>query len=444
MDLIGLIPSFGGLIYTIGAFVIALSIIVFIHEYGHYIVGRWSGIHAEVFSLGFGPVLWSREDKHGTRWQVAALPFGGYVKFLGDANAASAPDAEAMAELTDAERRRTMPGAPLWARSATVVAGPLFNFILSIVVFAGLSMIQGVATDPLTVDEVSALPYNQGLQSGDVILAIDGKQTPSIDKFGEFLDQVPDLTPLPYTVMRDGQELIVDAPHPMPARVASVNPQSAAIDAGLEVGDVITAINGTPIRRFEELRETVVASDGAALNLEVWRDGETLQFVLNPRRVDLPKPEGGFETRWLIGISGGLFFDAASETPGIFEAIWTGADQTVYVLSNSLSGVWHMIQGAISTCNLNGPIGIAEISGDAASQGWLSFISFIGLLSAAVGLINLFPIPVLDGGHLVFHAYEAVAGRKPGDQAMRLLMAIGGGMLLTLMIFALSNDIFCP
>ncbi|NNF24822.1 MAG: RIP metalloprotease RseP [Rhodobacteraceae bacterium] len=444
MDLIGLIPSFGGLIYTIGAFVIALSIIVFIHEYGHYIVGRWSGIHAEVFSLGFGPVLWSREDKHGTRWQVAALPFGGYVKFLGDANAASAPDAEAMAELTDAERRRTMPGAPLWARSATVVAGPVFNFILSIVVFAGLSMIQGVATDPLTVDEVSALPYNQGLQSGDVILAIDGKQTPSIDNFGEFLDQVPDLTPLPYTVMRDGQELVVDAPHPMPARVASVNPQSAAIDAGLEVGDVITAINGDPIRRFEELRETVVASNGAALNLEVWRDGETLQFVLNPRRVDLPKPEGGFETRWLIGISGGLFFDAASETPGIFEAIWTGADQTVYVLSNSLSGVWHMIQGAISTCNLNGPIGIAEISGDAASQGWLSFIGFIGLLSAAVGLINLFPIPVLDGGHLVFHAYEAVAGRKPGDQAMRLLMAIGGGMLLTLMIFAISNDIFCP
>ncbi|MBT8409885.1 MAG: RIP metalloprotease RseP, partial [Alphaproteobacteria bacterium] len=277
-----------------------------------------------------------------------------------------------------------------------------------------------------------------------VILAIDGKQTPSIDNFGEFLDQVPDLTPLPYTVMRDGQELVVDAPHPMPARVASVNPQSAAIDAGLEVGDVITAINGDPIRRFEELRETVVASNGAALNLEVWRDGETLQFVLNPRRVDLPKPEGGFETRWLIGISGGLFFDAASETPGIFEAIWTGADQTVYVLSNSLSGVWHMIQGAISTCNLNGPIGIAEISGDAASQGWLSFIGFIGLLSAAVGLINLFPIPVLDGGHLVFHAYEAVAGRKPGDQAMRLLMAIGGGMLLTLMIFAISNDIFCP
>ena len=157
MDIIGFIPQFGGLLYTLFAFVVALSVIVAVHEYGHYIVGRWSGIHAEVFSLGFGPVLFSRVDKHGTRWQIAALPFGGYVKFLGDSNAASGRDDAAMKEAAEdpVALRRTMHGAPLWARAATVAAGPVFNFVLSILVFTGIFMIRGVVSDPLTVGEIS-------------------------------------------------------------------------------------------------------------------------------------------------------------------------------------------------------------------------------------------------------------------------------------------------
>jgi len=446
MDTIGLIPSFGGLIYTILAFVIALSVIVAVHEYGHYIVGRWSGIKAEVFSIGFGPVLWSRTDKRGTKWQFAALPFGGYVKFLGDASATSdRPDDTVMSGLDAEERRHTMHGAPLWARAATVAAGPVFNFVLSIAVFAAVILYQGTASDPLTVDRIEPLPAEmQGLEPGDVILAIEGQEAPAIDGLREFIDALPQEPLLDYTVLRDGQEMSVSAPNPYPPVVSMVTPQSAALDAGLEQGDVILAVGGDPISTFDQLREKVEASDGAALDLDVWRDGEVQQIDLTPRRMDLPSEDGGFETRWLIGVSGGLFFTPETETPGIGEALSYGASQTLFIVQSSLSGLYHMAVGAISTCNLQGPIGIAETSGAAASQGWMSFIWFIAVLSTAVGLLNLFPIPVLDGGHLVFHAYEALTGRPPSDRALKILMGIGLALMATLMVFAVSNDILCP
>jgi len=446
MDTIGLIPSFGGLIYTILAFVIALSVIVAVHEYGHYIVGRWSGIKAEVFSIGFGPVLWSRTDKRGTKWQFAALPFGGYVKFLGDASATSdRPDDTVMSGLDAEERRHTMHGAPLWARAATVAAGPVFNFVLSIAVFAAVILYQGTASDPLTVDRIEPLPAEmQGLEPGDVILAIEGQEAPAIDGLREFIDALPQEPLLDYTVLRDGQEMSVSAPNPYPPVVSMVTPQSAALDAGLEQGDVILAVGGDPISTFDQLREKVEASDGAALDLDVWRDGEVQQIDLTPRRMDLPSEDGGFETRWLIGVSGGLFFTPETETPGIGEALSYGASQTLFIVQSSLSGLYHMAVGAISTCNLQGPIGIAETSGAAASQGWMSFVWFIAVLSTAVGLLNLFPIPVLDGGHLVFHAYEALTGRPPSDRALKILMGIGLALMATLMVFAVSNDILCP
>ena len=446
MDPTSLIPQFGGLIWTLLAFVIALSVIVAVHEYGHYIVGRWSGIKAEVFSIGFGPVLWSRTDKRGTKWQFAALPFGGYVKFLGDASATSdRPDDTVMSGLDAEERRHTMHGAPLWARAATVAAGPVFNFVLSIAVFAAVILYQGTASDPLTVDRIEPLPAEmQGLEPGDVILAIEGQEAPAIDGLREFIDALPKEPLLDYTVLRDGQEMSVSAPNPYPPVVSMVTPQSAALDAGLEQGDVILAVGGDPISTFDQLREKVEASDGAALDLDVWRDGEVQQIDLTPRRMDLPSEDGGFETRWLIGVSGGLFFTPETETPGIGEALSYGASQTLFIVQSSLSGLYHMAVGAISTCNLQGPIGIAETSGAAASQGWMSFIWFIAVLSTAVGLLNLFPIPVLDGGHLVFHAYEALTGRPPSDRALKILMGIGLALMATLMVFAVSNDILCP
>ncbi|SDC16418.1 RIP metalloprotease RseP [Ruegeria marina] len=450
METLGLIPQFGGLLYTVAAFIAALSVIVAVHEYGHYIVGRWSGIHAEVFSIGFGPVLWSRVDRRGTRWQIAVLPFGGYVKFMGDANAASGKDGETMAEIyrrNPEELRRTMHGAPLWARAATVAAGPIFNFAMSILVFAAIFMARGVPVEPLTVGQTRDLPgIESALLPGDRVVSIAGNPVPAgaeaMDWEG-FEARLPLESPLDYVILRDDAELEVPGPHLYPAIVGSVIPRSAAQDAGLQPEDVIMAIDGSPIVAFRQLKETVESSDGKALVLDVWREGQVLQMLLVPRRTDTPTSDGGYETNWRIGVASGQAFDPATTTPGPVEALKTGVQSTYEIVRSSLSGLWHIIVGQISTCNISGPIGIAQASGAVASQGAQSFIAFIAVLSTAVGLLNLFPIPALDGGHLMFYAYEAVAGKPPSDNVLRVLMAIGITLILSLMLFSLSNDLFC-
>jgi regulator of sigma E protease len=447
MDFLGFLPQFGSVIWTILAFVLALSVIVAIHEYGHYIVGRWSGIHADVFSLGFGPVIYSRVDKRGTIWQFALLPFGGYVKFRGDANAASAPDGEAVREMTAAEKRNTMPGAPLWARSATVAAGPVFNFILSIVVFSAVVFARGDVIEPLTVGELRPMPAVQELQIDDQLLAIDGIPLPAFGDGAGFRALEAEITStaqVPYTVNRGGDEIIVNGPYPYPALVTQVAPQSAAMSAGLRVGDVITSINGEATHAFSQLKSAVEGGEGAALDMTVWNAGEERAVTLAPKRVDEPQDDNTFVTQWRIGVAGGLFFEPARGGTSLGGALSAGVAQTQRIIEGSLSGLYHMITGAISSCNLSGPIGIAQTSGAMASQGATSFIWFIAVLSTAVGLLNLFPIPVLDGGHLVFYAYEAVTGKPPSEKVLRIFMSIGLFAILSLMVFALGNDLFCP
>lgn len=444
MDIFSLLSGFGNTFWVLIAFVVALSIIVAIHEYGHYIVGRWSGIGADVFSLGFGPVLWSRVDKRGTKWQIAAIPLGGYVKFKGDANAASGKDGEAMSEMTEEERRHTMHGAPLWARTATVAAGPIFNFILSTLVFAAVFMSRGEVGDRLVVGEVLDLPGAYTLQSEDEILSIAGQVNPGVqdgEAFETFIEAIPVEQPLTYGVSRMGDEIDVTGPYPYPPIVLHLSPRSAAYEIGMELGDVITAIDGRAITGFSELKEAVETGNGQVLLLTVWRAGQELEFALAPRRVDEPQPEGGFKTHWRIGIGGGLAFEPATERLGFGTAIMGGVTQTGRIIEGSISGLYHMITGAISSCNLSGPVGIAQTSGAMASQGAQSFIWFIAVLSAAIGMLNLFPIPMLDGGHLVFYAYEAVAGRPPSDGVVRVLMTLGLMIVIGLMLFGLLNDI---
>lgn len=450
MEFLNFLPEFGGVVWQIVAFIIALSVIVAVHEYGHYIVGRWSGIHADVFSVGFGPVLWSRVDRRGTRWQIAALPFGGFVKFAGDADAASGKDSAAMAEAAadPARLRRTMHGAPLWARAATVAAGPLFNFVMAIGVFAAIFMIQGEARDPLTVGEIRALPGDGfDLRPGDEILSIAGQPAPAIgdtDAWDAFTRAMPLEQPLAYGIRRDGAEMTVPGPHLLPPVAVQIAPRGAADDIDMRHNDVVTAIDGQPVVAFQQIRNAVESSEGRVLVLDVWRDGEMLQFALAPKRVDEPRPEGGFRTEWRIGLVGGMAFEPATVAQGPGQALWGGMQQTWTVIENSMSGLFHVITGAISSCNMSGVIGIAETSGTMAEQGAESFIWFIAVLSVAVGLLNLFPIPVLDGGHLVFYAYEAVVGRPPSDGVLRVLMAVGLTLVLSLMVFALGNDLFCP
>ena len=446
------LPDFGNLLYTVAAFVVALSVIVAVHEYGHYIIARWSGIKAEVFSLGFGPVIASRVDRHGTRWQLAAIPLGGYVRFLGDANAASAgAQSGEVAGLTDVQRRQTLNGAPLWARTATVAAGPVFNFLLSIAIFAGVMMWQGTATQQPTIGTLSALPGgNGGLRAGDRIVAIGDVKTPDYASFGKAVTALPDTAQVSWTVDRAGADYTVEGPQPYPARLSGVVPQSAAASAGLRAGDVITAIDGQTVSRFDDLRRIVGDSAGKPLRLSVWRpvpgataETESLELTLTPKRTDVPAADGGFETRWMIGATGDMLFTPETRRTGAGEALVAGTEQVWAVVSSSVSALRHMVLGQISSCNLRGAVGIAEGSAAAAKAGPLDFIWFIAVLSTAVGFLNLFPIPVLDGGHLMFYLWEGVTRSKPSPAALNILSAAGMVVVLAMMLFGLWNDMTC-
>ncbi len=439
--------SLGDGAWTVAFFLISIMIIVFVHEFGHYIVGRWSGIHAEVFSLGFGRVIWSRTDKHGTRWQLAMVPLGGFVKFLGDANASSAnPDEETLSRLTPQEKRHTMHGAPLWARAATVLAGPMFNVLLTMAVFAAMVAIWGVIKDedkPI-VASVRDLPgISQGLQPGDQILAVAGLETPDIARFFTVVGDLPVSAMVDYKVLRDGAEVTIPGPYPLPPIAGSVMSKSAAMDAGLIEGDVILAVNGTPVQSFEEISPMVDAANGTPVALTIWRDGETFDLTLTPRRRDLPTAEGGFETRWLIGLSSALAVDLASIRPGPWEVLTLAWDNTVRVTESSVNGILAIVKGQISSCNISGAITMAVIMGDAAKSGWESFLGTLAVLSLGIGLMNLMPVPVLDGGHLVFHAWEAVTGKPPSNKALARMTMIGLGLVLALMVYALRNDLVC-
>ncbi|WP_417242745.1 RIP metalloprotease RseP [Celeribacter sp.] len=443
MDLSNLSAIFGNSAFTVVVFIVALSIIVTVHEYGHYIVGKWCGIKADVFSLGFGKPLLQRTAKDGTVWQLAAIPLGGYVKFAGDANAASAPDPHAVDGMAPEEARHTMPGAPLWARTLTVAAGPMFNFIFSAIVFAGLLLSTGQVKETLEIDEVKPVPFEVGLQSGDTIVAIAGTPVPELAKMGDFIETLPRSGQMEYTVDRDGTQVTVTGPHPFPVIVGGITPKSAARDARLQVGDVITTVDDVTLNSFYELRDAVAAAQGKEMTLTVWRDGETFESTMTARRRDIPADGGGFETRWLIGIYGATLYTPATDPVGVGEAAWGGVKGVWSVITGSLSGLYNMVVRNISACNLTGAVGMAGAVSTMASQGIDSYINVIAFLSTAIGLINLFPIPVLDGGHLVFYAAEAIRGKPLPDRAVGIMMGFGLVFVLFFMTMGLVSDFFC-
>jgi regulator of sigma E protease len=438
-------PIFGNIVFTVAVYVVALLVIVFVHELGHYLVGRWTGIKAEVFSLGMGKRLWSRVDKHGTRWQIAAIPIGGYVKFVGDANAASAGMVD-LSDLPVEQRRHSMLLAPLWARFLTVLAGPAFNFIFAAVVFMLFVAITGVPKDPMTVGEISTRAET-GLQPGDVLRKVAGVAVPEGDEgWKDYFDALPvDKAVVDYEVLRNGESILVTGPHPYPAIIGALSPLSAARDADLREDDWVVAIDGTEIPTFDALLAIMDVATGAPVKLTVRRPGvpAPLEITLTPRRSDVQKPDGGFETRWLIGIVGKMSFEQAREAPGLIETARLGVGNVWRVISGTVSGVYHMAVGDISSCGITGPIRIAQVVAEAAEDGVEDFIWLVALLSAAIGFMNLFPIPVLDGGHIVFQAYEALARRKPAERAQAWLNSVGLVLVLSLMLFGIFNDFRC-
>lgn len=442
IELISSIPLIGGLLAVVIPFIFVLAIVVFVHEFGHYIVGRWCGIHAVTFSLGMGPVITSRVDKHGTKWQLAAIPIGGLVKFLGDADGASNADLEALAKMDEATKAKSFHGAAVWKRMLTVAAGPVFNFALSIFIFTGLVLYTGVPTEEPELGKVFEISgVENPLHSGDIFVSAQGQPITEIADLYKISREMQAPGAMDVSIRRDGELMELSVPYPSPPLIDQIAPFSAAGRADLRSGDYITAIDGVAIVSYVELLAAVEGSEGKPLALDILRDGEAIKISLAPTSEPVQTEDGEFTENWRIGVSLTPIYYPQGHTPGVFKALGLGAKEVLRVITGSLSSIKHIFLGNLSAKNLQGPIGIAQISGSQAAVSLIALISFIGVISTAVGMINLFPIPILDGGHLCFFAYEAVTGKPPGEKAMGLIMPVGLAMVLLLMLFATYNDL---
>lgn len=444
MELLSAIPLVGGPLSSLVAFLIVLSVVVFVHEFGHYIVGRWCGIGAEVFSIGFGKRLFGWVDRRGTRWQVAMLPLGGYVKFVGDMDPASAGKAPE-GGLTAEERASAFHNARLWKRAATVAAGPMANFLLSIVLFAGLAIATGKdGNEPVIADIGPGAIGEIGFEAGDRVLRIDGER---VEDFASVLDRLhrSDGAPLDVVVERGGDTAEIVVRYTTAPLIDQITPGMAAAQAGIVPGDLVLSIGGQPVASFYDLQ--VVAADlpkDAPVEMVIRRGERDMKFTFTPELVERAHPvTGEVEPLPTFGIrSNGISALSTLKVPvGPGEALGFGAAQTWSIASGTVTYLSDMIFANADTSQLGGPLRIAEISGQKAEEGLSDLIWLIAMLSTSIGLLNLFPIPVLDGGHLMFYALEALRGRPLGDQWMQVGNMIGLSLVLFLMVFATYNDI---
>ena len=364
----------GGLIGYVVPFLFVLTVVVFFHELGHFLMARLCGIKVLVFSIGFGPEIAGFNDRYGTRWKISAIPLGGYVKFFGDDNAASVPDQAAAASMSDADRKDSFMFQPVGLRAAVVAAGPIANFILAIAIFAAIFM---------TV----------------------GKQTTS-------------------------------------ARVDAVQPASAAEAAGFKPGDLVLAINGEKIESFSDMQRIVSISAGETLSIDVDRGGAPINLKAAPQLKELKDNFGNVHRLGVLGISRSMSpGDIKTEKAGPLRAIVMGAQETWFVVDRTLAYIGGVFVGREAADQLGGPIRIAQVSGQVATAGFTALIHLTAVLSVSIGLLNLFPIPLLDGGHLLFYAIETIRGRPLSERAQEVGFRIGLAVVVMLMIFATFNDI---
>jgi regulator of sigma E protease len=367
--------AFGGnLAGYIVPFLFVLTVVVFFHELGHFLVARLCGIRVLTFSLGFGPEIVGFYDRYGTRWKISAIPLGGYVKFLGDENAASVPDHAAAAVMTEEEKAVSFIHKPVGPRAAVVAAGPIANFILAIAIFAA-------------------------------VFAIFGKQTTS-------------------------------------ARVDTVQPASAAQAAGFQPGDLVLSINGETIDSFADMQRIVSINAGDPLTISVERGGVPVTLHATPELKELKDSFGNVHRLGVLGISRSMKpGDIKTQRVNPLQAIVMGAQETWFVVDRTLSYIGGVFAGRESADQLGGPIRIAQVSGQVASAGFVALIHLAAVLSVSIGLLNLFPIPLLDGGHLLFYGIEAVRGKPLSERAQEVGFRIGLAIVVMLMIFATFNDI---
>lgn len=357
-----------GFFYYVVSFLAVLTPLIFVHEMGHFLVARYFGFKIDVFSIGFGREIFGWYDKHGTRWKVGWLPLGGYVKFFGDANAASTPS-EAVQSMSAEERDVSFYHKPLAQRTAVIVAGPAINFLFAIIIFAGLFATYGQrATTPLI----------QGIAEG-----------------------------------------------------------SGAEAAGLLSGDLVRSIGDENIDTFEDIITVMQFARGEVLDVTVDRGGQLLVLSVQPYNDPDEDRFGNRYDHWRLGITGQIEI----QDRNIFEAFYYATDYTLDMTAAMLKGIGQMIIGVRSLDELGGPMRIAQFSGEQASQGFLSFISFMAIISINLGLVNLFPIPMLDGGHLLFYGMEAVRGKPVSVRMQEAGYLIGLTLVLSLMVFVTWNDL---
>ncbi|MEM8791108.1 MAG: RIP metalloprotease RseP [Pseudomonadota bacterium] len=443
MEFLADIPVIGSVLAVAVPFLVVLSVVVFVHEYGHYIVGRWCGIQAETFSIGFGKRLVSWVDSRGTRWQVALIPLGGFVKFVGDMDPASAKKSDE--ELAPDLQAVAFHNASIRARTLTVLAGPMANFLLSIVIFTGIALSLGHTSDaPVVGQVVETDGLSEGLQPGDRVLRVGDTE---VETWGEMLlaFQNTDGAEISVEVERKGRQQIVTARYQNRPVVDQISPGMPAAQSGMRHGDVILELNGQPVTSFHQLRMiTAELPLNTEIDLLVQRDDEALVFSFTPDVVKRPHPETGEQIdQATMGISSMAFggLRPTREPVGFLTALQGGVLATWNVIVNTLTFLGDMIFTNADTSQLGGPIGIAQISADQAKAGLGNLISLIGLLSTSIGLLNLFPIPILDGGHLMFYAAEALRGKPLGERWMNAAMGVGLSLVLLLMGFATYNDL---
>lgn len=461
-----MIPVFGGLLSYLIPFVIVLTIVVFIHEGGHFLVGRWCGVKVTVFSIGFGPEIFGWDDKHGTRWKVCWVPLGGYVKFFGDQSEASTPDQASLGAMSSDDRAVSFHHKKLWQRTAIVAAGPMANFILSTMIYAGLLMWNGEYVTPPRVDVVEEGSAGQaaGFMPGDMIVSFNGANIDTmrdvekatmatggdkivfeVDRAGKIL--VLELTPQMVKFEGPGGGAMIPSLgilQTTPARIDGVVDGSPADLAGFQVNDEIIGVDGQAISGFGELVDLIKASGGSVLSFEVKRADTVLNLSAAPEQKSAATEEDPDAVRFILGINHTLLNDEGLQhiTYGPVTAVIGGVKETYYVLQSTVEYLKRIFLGRESADQLRGPIGIAEISGDVAQQyGWDSLIRLTALISASIGFINLFPIPILDGGHLLFYAFEAVRGKPLGERVQEYGFRLGLVLMLSLMIFTTWNDL---
>lgn len=356
------------------AFAFVITLVVFFHELGHFAVARACGVGVETFSIGFGPAIVSWKDRRGTQWKISWIPLGGYVKFLGDADAVSRPDEDLVRQLPAEEQKHAFLNKPLWQRASVVVAGPLANFILAILIFAA-------------------------------------------------------------TFVTVGREVVIP-------RVDSVRPGSAAAAAGFKPGDIIKRVDGVTIHEFSDVQSITTMSAGIELPIVVERHGKLLTLHAAPELREIETGFGDAQRVGVLGVVNNLTPDEVQLVRyDIPAAVGEATIRTWDIVDSTMTYLWRMVVGHQDASQLSGPLGIAKVSRQVASIGIIELINLAALISVSIGLVNLFPVPILDGGHLLYYACEAIRGRPLGARAQDVGFRLGLAVMLGLMVLATWNDL---